>query len=348
MTEIPSLAKQRRLHIIDDVAAINDYDKQKVERLRIDKTGAERIILGDDASFALGQWIAACEEDLIHNLQFALPPFPKTYVELTLWKVHKGISRPTSGDDDTSDDRVGFLINGKHVRTLVTARHLKQCSLGLFEYWVDTPESNRLMDGPAEREIAARAALLMGSSYHALTDHAIFTKLIGGTRIRCIVDDHKFLNERTTHDGRVITRFEALARNCAGELRTLWAVLLMLNQHRHHLQSHLVSRQAMVTPKGRKVYLAHTLITIPMFSSPELTRKTFYPNTRASPVGHRVRAHWRDYHKRAGCEHQWPLFPDEDGHFHCARCPGYRVRIENFHRGRSDEGYNLHTYEVVK
>lgn len=347
MTEITSLAKQHRLHVIDDVEPFGQKDKPFVERLRLDRTGAERLIFGDDASYALGQWIAGCEDIMLDNLQFAKTPFPKTYMELTLWRVHQGLNRAVSGPWETADDRIGFLIVGNHVRSVITSRDRKSSHMGLFEYWMETPESKRLMGGPLHKEVGLRAALLLGSSYHTLDDADIFNYIINGTRIRCFIDDSKFLAERVMHNGKMVTRFEQLVWNCCGEMRTLWAALLMLNQHRKRLNLDHVPREARITARGRKVYLAHTLITIPMSDSPEQARKTFYPDTRASPVGHRVRAHWRDYHKREGCVHEWPLYPDDDGHYKCAKCPGYRRRIENFHRGRSDSGYNLHTYEVT-
>lgn len=360
MSEIPSLAKQRRLNIIDDVRHYNEKDKALVERLHQDKVGSERIILGDDASFALGKWIVDCEEDIMRNLQFALPPFPKTYIELTIWRCHQGIDRKTSGPVETADDRIGFLIDGKHVRVMSSSQHgmhrpfFKHPAVGIFHYWLDTPETERLIEGPIEREAALRAALLFGTSAHALDDEAMFRLIVGSTRIRCLTPlSEKFLSERLLDQGRVKTRFEQLVSNCAGELRTMWAVLLLLNQHRHRIQTHGVPRETLVTARGRKVYMAHTLITIPIFSTPAETRKCFYPNTRASPVGHDVRAHWRDYHDRKNCTSfwaqgmSWPLLPDDDGRFQCPNCHGYRRRIASFSRGRSDVGYNLHTYEVT-
>lgn len=351
MTEIPSLAKQRRLHIIDDVVPISNVDKRLVERLHFDKQGAERIIFGDEASYALGRWVRDCEDLFLSNIQFAAPPFPKTYLELTLWQFHRGLGRPVSGPEETADDRFGFLIVGKHVRTVVNSnmgrRHPHN---GFFEYWMNTPESNRLMDGPLGREIAWRGGLLMGSSYHALDDRNLFVHILNGTRIRPMLYDdpnfRKYLEERVMVGNRVGTRLQSFIKDCAGEMRTLWAALLILNQHRQRIGSRNVPRETLITPRGRKIYLAHTLITIPMFPTPAETRKAFYPAMRTSPVGHRVIAHWRDYHKRAGCDHVWPLFPDEDGRYHCPKCPGYRVRIQSFHRGRTEIGYNLHTYEV--
>jgi hypothetical protein len=346
MSSLPILARDKRLNIIDQMIPVVDYAAD----MKRDARSARRFILGDDASYEVGRWIAACEDILLDNIQFARPPFDTTYVELTVPEVHRGLGRHTSGPAETADDRLGFLIKGNHVRCVVSipperARPLGMRAVGpgAWEYWVNTPEDDYGDFETLEKAEWSRLALLLGSSLHSLKDEEQRHWLAFGTRLRSTILTNETL---TGNAAKIQMQLRELAISAAGEMRTLWAVLLLINQHRHRLRFSEVSRHVSFTPQ-RKVYAGHTLVSIPMSTSSEQTRRTYYPNTRASPVGHEVRGHWRHWHISEQCLHEWPLVPDELGHFACAFCRGWRTWCKPHRRGDSSRGTNIQTWEVT-
>jgi len=344
MSELKALGRDKRLGIIDNLAWHDPSQKTHVENMRADARVARRFILGDEASLEVGKWTRACEDLLLDNLQFAKPPFPVTYVELSIREMHRGLMRPVTGPEKDADDRLAFLIRDNHVRTLCSAPNYKTAA-GCWEYWMNTPENDiHLTTDTVERNEWVRTALLLGSTVEALRDEAQRLALIYGTRIRC----HMPRSEREIRrwgPNKLIKNIEKLVQGAAGEMRTLWAVLLLINQHHHRLNFTHVPRHVSFVPQ-RKVFQAHTLVTIPI--TPEAAiRHTYYPNTRASPVGHEVRGHWMHLHLHKGCVHDWPTIPDNQGHFVCASCRGWRTWRKPHHRGDASKGINLHTYEVT-
>jgi hypothetical protein len=347
MSSLSKLARERRLNIIDDLKNHHrEPRKREVESLVADARGAHRFILGDEASFAVGRWIGACGDLLLDNLQFAKPPFEKTYIELSIVELNDGIGAPTAGPRDQSDDRIGFLIDGDRVRTVVSGPSYPTVGMGVWTYRLNTPDAGRFMDGPVEREEWLRTTLLLGSTTGALKDEAQLAAITRGTVIRSTAPP-KIMEERIKGPkGQVWTRAVEFVRCAAGEMRTLWAVLLLINQHRHRLGFANMPREVAITPRGRRVFAAHTLVSVPLHA-PEATRRFYYPSLRASPIGHEVRGCWVHLHLRPGCTHEWPTIPDEHNHFVCARCQGFRTWRKPHVRGHTEIGINLHTYEVT-
>lgn len=356
MTALPKLAKDRRLNVIEDLwlPIDKEFPKSAMRRLQSyyaamlhDARTARRFILGDEASFQVGRWIDACEDILLDNLQFAKPPFERCYVEMSVGELHRGLGRPISGPQETADDRLGFLIIGNHVRVVVSGPVEKGAQMGAWDYWLNTPDDDPvIVQGHNDRNEWTRLKLILGSTMHALKDEHQRLAICYGTRVRTYIPDFmREVREWDPTNSTIQTKMLNVVAGSAGELRNLWAVLLLINQHRRHLSFQDMPRQVALTPR-RRVYQAHTLVTLPIHP-PEAVRRTYYPNTRASPVGHEVRGHWVRFHLEPGCVHEWPMIPDDHGHFVCERCRGWRTWKKAYHRGNAVAGYDVHTYEVT-
>jgi hypothetical protein len=183
-----------------------------------------------------------------------------------------------------------------------------------------------------------RLVVLLGTTAEHVKDNQQILEITRNIRIMPTVSFERYSSLPKKN-------FLSLVQAMCGEIRTLWAALLLINQHHKKLQFQEVPRQIANTYKGRKVYLAHTLVSIPMHTPIE-ARRLYYPAMRASPVGHEVRGHWANFHLAFGCDHAWPLFPNDEGRFVCKRCLGFRRWKNAFHRGHSGEGYNKITYEI--
>jgi len=356
MTNLPTLKRDKRLNIVDDVERFTPRADQFylnearwIVNLKHDAYNARRFIFGDEASLELGKWINSCEDLLLDNRHFAKPPFPSTYIELTIHKVHDGIGRPTSGPKETGDDRLGFLIVGNHVRTVVSSHKVNGPCPGVWHYWLDTPDEHQLIRGSRERNEWARATLLLGTTAKAIRDDEQKQAIANGTRIRCVIPSiWKDIREWDEDTGAVKQQITNLIMSAAGEMRTLWAALLLISQHRRHLRFQEVPRHVSFVPK-RKVFMGHTIVNIPI-TAPENMRHTYYPNTRASPVGHEVRGHWMHWHRGESCLQRWPgssPIPDDKGHFTCAGCNGFWTWKKQHHRGDAGHGISLQTWEVT-
>lgn len=334
---LSDLAKEHRLLVFNDLRYLRGaQDKSLVDQFVSDARNAHHFILGDEASLAVGKWIAGCEDILLDQRQFAKPPFPKIYVEISISELHRGIGRATSGPPETSDDRLGYLVVDRHVRTICTGRGTTPI-IGLWQYWTDTPDPSTLLPGASiELENWMRIALQLGSTTDVLKDEAQRAAIARGTRITSTIP-HLI---KTGKEAR------QLISASAGELRTLWAILLLINQHRNKINLINVPRQIANTAKGRKVYAAHTLISIPLHE-PQEARRIYYPSQRASPIGHMVRGHWMRFHLHKGCIHQWPPIPDDNSRFHCARCNGWRIWCKPHARGDTSRGFATHGYEMI-
>jgi len=357
VSSLPILARDRRLNIIDHVETYAEtdgrstpagpFEREHVARLRADAREARRFILGDEASYEVGKWIAACEDLLLDNVQFAKAPFPTTYVEVSISEVNRGIGRKVAGPLETADDRLGYLIKGDHVRLVCSAMHVKGANPTTWNYWLNTPEDEPFLVPGHNRNEWLRVKLFLGTTALALKDDEQLVRFAYRIRVRNLLPEMVRQTRYWDHDAaKVKATIEHMVHCAAGELRTLLAVLLLINQHRHRLHFAEVGRHVSLVPQ-RKVYTGHTLVSLPIGLSREGTRKTFYPNTRHSPVGHDVRGHWMRFHLQEHCVHRFPDLPDDDGHFVCASCRGWRTWKRAHRRGDSSKGLNIQTYEVT-
>jgi hypothetical protein len=73
--------------------------------------------------------------------------------------------------------------------------------------------------------------------------------------------------------------------------------------------------------------------------------KRYFPSV-AKRAEHDVEAFWRNFNRNEHCAHEWPIMPDEHGHWHCPHCGQWRTRVREHKRGDSSIGVITKEYRV--
>lgn len=136
-------------------------------------------------------------------------------------------------------------------------------------------------------------------------------------------------------------RLTSMLQGACGEFRNLLAMLLWINQPAVHT---IIDKPAVRGWFNKKpvAYAQHHVVQMRKELNHRAIVKAFAP--RRAPRRHEVEAFWRNYDKTPGCIHEWPLFPDERGHFQCQRCPQWRTRVKQHERGDAAIGFVTKEY----
>jgi hypothetical protein len=136
-------------------------------------------------------------------------------------------------------------------------------------------------------------------------------------------------------------QLEHLLASCAGEIRNLIAFLLWINQ------PHLVETTYVPAARGFHkakpiAYAAHHVVKLAKGFTRQQAKAHF--KARHPPRRHEVRAFWRNRGMTTGCDHKFPLFPNEEEHFICSKCGGKRFRVHAHMRGDAGRGFVTKDY----
>jgi hypothetical protein len=136
---------------------------------------------------------------------------------------------------------------------------------------------------------------------------------------------------------------QAMMDGSIGEVRNILMCLLWLNQPR------LIDIETVPAARGYykgkfRPYSAYHLVDI----KKEVTRRRALNVFRehSKHRRHEVQAYFRNFNKHEGCEHQWPLYPDQDGRWVCPSCGQWRVRVKEHMRGDASVGFVSKDYLV--
>lgn len=350
-------------HVIDS-ALWDKTPRYKWRRKEVEQVyyKAKRYILTDDASARAGEITTNIEAHLIRNHQFAIPPYPVTYVEMNshlfLDQLGRAIYNP---DDLTQDERVGYLI----IRRTTDAMSIYTFSRSLdgqagpsaFVYRKGGHLASGVLIppelGPPDY---AKLAVLLGTTIHAQDEPPPERKLtnIDGIRFWASIG-HAFREiieqwhiEPMYPD---LQRFykEDLFRMSAGDLRNVLVLLLILNQPKIvHVAAQ--DRRSGIRKGKRVVYAAHNTVNIELGRKKKYIKLFRYPVDRSSPRRHSVCGHFVHYHIAENCIHDWPSFPemseDDVPRWTCRRCGGKRVWRSEFMRGDAGRGFVTKEYAV--
>ena len=143
-----------------------------------------------------------------------------------------------------------------------------------------------------------------------------------------------------------ITRMLSYFRQCAGDVRNFWTLLLWINRPSKVIRRDYPAGAKLF--KGKRVsYSKHQVIDI------DLNKKqyVYYANSikleeRASPLLHEVRGHFKHTGGDITCSHDWPLVADRHHHWTCNKCQRMRWWAKDHHRGDASKGVNIPDYTV--
>jgi hypothetical protein len=358
--------KLKHLHIIENLEDMEESDDKvyhaALDRVRMRAPLAKRFVFDDEASMRLGEFIRDRQDIWFNHRQFALPPYPVTYIQLNIDNVLKAIGAGTTADISLEakryrDMEAAYLIDDNMIypmargsRGSYAPRHDSSVKGGISLFRYEIKKSRVCTCRPIffgeplypddKFDHVARAMLLLGSSYNNMVEDYV-----------------PFLHDYVIHLNLDKDRHEALGRkkreenfklifSSAGDFRVILAALMLLNQQKHITTVHVPNNSMLIGGK-RKVIQQHHRVVIRVQNfdviKRELGHKLMTPRCE-----HEVRGHWRNVHVLKGCEHEWKDLSDAHGivRWSCGKCNGLRTTVRPHKRGDPTVGKSTKDYEV--
>ena len=304
---------------------------------------AQRFRFSDEVVRSVAQLTKDYPHLLMRNYQFAVPPYPTTYIEynVRVWAEEMGKSY-YKVQDETSDQWVSYLIHDSISYTLSAVKYENPFpspfAFGLTHGVVGPRPLGILRiegdyGGHAE---TAMASLCLGATFFA-DGNGVTDEIVAdiSNRISVWID----LGLRTVSQANI----SKLISQSRGEVRNIWALLLWINQPQHMIfddvpaQRFMIGNKSIASPRHRLVRLRPKVTVHQMNRVMQL---------RMKPGLHDVRQFWRNFDKSDNCDHDWPMLPDEFGQFHCQRCSQWRVRVKEHKRGDPSRPVIRRGYEL--
>lgn len=330
--------------ILDDAISAREsslmFPKREFKAMQDLRHKARRFVFDEDASAKAGRFATECADLVCENAQFALTPFPNTYIELDFLASIRASSQAEITPDTAK--RIGFLFGDGGEVTVCTGGDYQTTHFLPFRYHhKGTEEPERLLPNYTQflqdflvGEVAPHLRKRVDVFAHRLTD-------IWDVSLTVPLPPHIF---------------QVIEQECRGQLKRALAALLLLNQKQ--------SVQVRELPPSRKLsggklrtYMAHSVVSIDLGQT--TIRRSFHVDHRSSPRRHEVRGHFVHYGIEEHCSHEWETYATEETRkrdldrvgkpvlrWRCASCGGLRVRRETFDRGDATKGFVTKTYDV--
>ena len=299
----------------------------------------KRFIFDAKASHTHGKFAIECADLVCKNSQFAVAPYPNTYIEID--NVASMSASPQSAYPDAAK-RVGYWFTETGDIYCLSGDEKEANFVPFVYHHVNTGRN----DFPADYE-QFKSALMVGQISDDLRPRvAEFTHLM--TDVWDV--------SLTQQVPRNI--FETMFAECAGGLKRGLAAALLLNQKKTVISHEVPPSRRIVGGKSR-TYAAHSIVTLDISSEPIELRQSFQ-DTDIHMRRHEVRGHYVHYDISTSCDHDWKVLKNETllkrdmdrvgreiGRWYCASCGGRRVFKEAHYRGDAALGYVTKDYEVT-
>ncbi len=289
---------------------------------------ARCYVFDRNASLKLGQFIRTCPDVIAEQLEFAIEPYPITYIEVEIDAVVEGTGRAGSRNGPKSDWKVGFLTHHNITNTLVCNRAIVGTLAGAYGF-----VRSKQVDPYDDDELAREAVHQLGGSYNDLTptQHKMFTDNF----------DTLFFGDRS---------IEALAsrevmEGHMGEVRTYVAALLLLHQKKGIALTEKPAYRTMYRGKSRP-FMSHNVVTITLDGPVEI-RKAMSSGSGETRRAHEVPAHYAHRYGTRTCEHVWVKRETEENHWDCSKCGRFRYLRRDHIRGDASKGFVKKSYNVT-
>ena len=332
------------MHVID-VAEHHDRRKLKSEqlegmwrRIRPLMPKARRFVFDKEASVFAGAFIRDFGPTLLNSLQFAIPPFECCYIEYHLDSLLDTVGKRKIGpnDDGARDERVGHLIDHGYVYSFI------EDSRGAASFYpvpIDMQAetyTRGLFSSDIEDDKFKKMTYTLGSTSGDIKRTSMETM----RRWLHTIDFSPPAKFRglLTHD--------VLRDGGNGTVRNLVALLLILNRQRERVTLTQVPPKGVVYKGKRKVFMAHSLVTLTTEDYGAITRSFSPTGHHESPRRHQVRGFFRHYHRVRGCEHAF-LEEGRPDRWVCQHCGTRRVWVHDHLRGDASKGFITKEYVVT-
>jgi hypothetical protein len=291
---------------------------------------ARCYVFDRDASFKLGQFIRTCADLIAEQIEFAIEPYPTTYVEVEIDAVIDGIGRAGSQAGKKADWKLGFLSHAGRTNTVVCSRDVADTLAGVYGFsriakeWGDNLRSD-LLD--------QQVLHVLGSTYVDLTPEQ--RRNFAGRFVPMFYGDTSvaLLQTKAVMDGHI------------GEARIYAAALLLLHQKKAIALTEKPAYRTMYRGKSRP-FMAHNVVTITL-DSPVQIRKAMSSGSGETRRAHEVPAHYAHRHGTRNCEHTWQKRGDEENHWDCTKCGRFRYMRRHHMRGDASKGFVKKSYNVT-
>ena len=310
---------------------------------------AERFVLDAEGSQHFGEIMRANPEFIARNHEFARAPYPVTWIELDAKALYRGVTGKEPGPN--ADDKIGYMIIGNSAYWWTYDPLVREARMMPIELELHRPFSD------AEQ---LEFATVLGTSrlgLVALIWGDVLRKWVGpywDKSNEALVQEAKSLRDQHTCrwliPGKSVDDpsmpFTALT---AGELRSIIAILLYLNQQKvmtpikHHEAAKHFSRGKL------RQYLSHSVVTISLEAKERQARARSAIFIRSPARRHDVRGcYCHDASAQAGnaahCPHEWSLI--KTNHWQCGKCGGKRWWRSAHMRGDASLGYVAKDYKL--
>lgn len=287
----------RMLHMVDQREPCVNYlwPRNAGQVMR----SARKFVMTDDATAKVRDAIVAYPELLALNGQFAIPPFETMWIEFDN-RVMIDSDILTNGnpyDTASADVRIGYLFHAGRVYSVSEAADHRPF-VTPFTCQLHRPMRFHEQDAMAEFFNVSRIGIdpfLWGHTLHQYVDGDVAPML-----------RHQHSVAWTSRDiGDAVSR-QRLYLGASGELRSLLAILLMLNQPGRWVSRDVPRQRGMIRGKS-KPYFGHSVIDINLDRARPVTLLGGEPRSGRSVRWHEVRGHF--CHNRIartnGCAHTW-------------------------------------------
>lgn len=329
----PETKKQKRIHALMNEARYK----------------ARRYVFSDEVVDLIGSLLLDYPDLLLSNFQFALPPYEHCAIEFNYMRLLEAMKQPYNkadfpGDPRETDKYICFVFSGSTFTTISATDTHKYAVASLVRWSMNygqevMPGCRRISTGDDLSLSVTFGSTLTNDNFdpdpRAIAE--ICSRFVPFIDVEAICSFPK--------EERSKIAFEAL-KCCVADPRNAIVFLLWLNQP--HFAAMI---DTAFVPASRKMignksiaYAAHHVVTLKEQIGAK--RAITLLRERMPPRRHEVAAFWRNYHKNDQCEHDWPIFPDDQGRWHCARCDQFRVRVASHMRGDASRGYVTKEYKV--
>lgn len=337
---------------------------------------ARKFVFDEDACRRIAHVVATIPDLLVREMQFARAPFDLTWIEWPSWHYWMALrdqnpgkfdSQGQWGNTETADYANGFLIDHNRIN-VITAGTKRNPDLApqltAMQYRLNTewPVDEQLEF--ARRAGASRLVvdnILWGSTYDLLTPDERRT-LRAHNVVEYVPFNPKWPETWTHH--MADAGMQLAVRGSVGELRTIIALLLILNRPSLAMYRHVPSTRRFY--RGRVIpYMSHTTVNIPIDPVPTLRLIGTPAGESVLRRWHEVKGHYchdktaRDFARIAGCLHEFkPTYEDwtpvgdnyprdQVNHWVCAVCEGKRWWRSAHGRGTAEVGFVNHDAYLI-
>lgn len=325
--------------------------KKDEEMLRDQLLQAKRFVLDDAGARYLGRMVCENPQMVAKNIEFAIPPFPKMYVELPFLPFYREVTNREP--DWRSDTTWGMLVVGPKVYMVTEAASDPPVLMPWF-YWLNRPWKLN-----EELAVADQIGLSRKQIDNFFWGEA-FPKLRDEEQRSLRAYHSMWLLASEFMDSPIAKKLWAnVYDTSAGDLRNLVALLLLLNRSGDYSYEEQVTPQRAMYKAKPRTFLAHSIVRFRMDPIKRVLGLTGIGGSWRRE--HDVKGHFC-HDKTARAAHSIPsgaCHRDEFGDYthdwqeygvnqwRCLKCGGLRWWRGYCRRGTRDKGKVKTIYEVT-